>query len=412
MRKLIILTNAFMIAAFSAPADAMPPETLIAEAVDASPMVMAAKADLDRARATAKRLRVGDYEVIVSGSGGRRTVDDPAMGDSEYTEWSAGLSRTVRLPGKRGADRELASLEIEKADAAYERARRNALLEFVSLWTDWRAADEASRAARRLADDARQLAGAEEKAVELGASRRIYVDQLRAEAGLLGLEADRKANEAENAKANLAAAFPALVLPATPDALGWDTTRITALLDANGFESAAVREAQLALDQMQTTAKRARLDRLPDPTFGVQVANEFGGNETSLMATVSIPLGGRARRAAAAEAGSQAVAAAARLRAAELDAERRFGQAKRAAEIAARNLSNAEASVRTARDAMDRLNKGYAMGAVNLGDLTATRRTLTMTEQALVDYRVAAERAYLTLAILNGSFGKSLTPID
>ncbi|WP_375210602.1 TolC family protein [Hyphococcus sp.] len=412
MRKLIILTNAFMIAAFSAPADAMPPETLIAEAVDASPMVMAAKADLDRARATAKRLRVGDYEVIVSGSGGRRTVDDPAMGDSEYTEWSAGLSRTVRLPGKRGADRELASLEIEKADAAYERARRNALLEFVSLWTDWRAADEASRAARRLADDARQLAGAEEKAVELGASRRIYVDQLRAEAGLLGLEADRKANEAENAKANLAAAFPALVLPATPDALGWDTTRITALLDANGFESAAVREAQLALDQMQTTAKRARLDRLPDPTFGVQVANEFGGNETSLMATVSIPLGGRARRAAAAEAGSQAVAAAARLRAAELDAERRFGQAKRAAEIAARNLSNAEASVRTARDAMDRLKKGYAMGAVNLGDLTATRRTLTMTEQALVDYRVAAERAYLTLAILNGSFGKSLTPID
>lgn len=412
MRKLIILTNAFMIAAFSAPAAAMPPETLIAEAVDASPMVMAAKADLDRARATAKRLRVGDYEVIVSGSGGRRTVDDPAMGDSEYTEWSAGLSRTVRLPGKRGADRELASLEIEKAGAAYERARRNALLEFVSLWTDWRAADEASRTARRLADDARQLAGAEEKAVELGASRRIYVDQLRAEAGLLGLEADRIANEAENAKANLAAAFPAVVLPATPDALGWDATRITALLDANGFESAAVREAQLALDQTQTTAKRARLDRLPDPTFGVQVANEFGGNETSLMATVSIPLGGRARRAAAAEAGSQAVAAAARLRAAELDAERRFGQAKRAAEIAARNLSNAEASVRMARDAMDRLKKGYAMGAVNLGDLTATRRTLTMTEQALVDYRVAAERAYLTLAILNGSFGKSLTPID
>ena len=170
------MANAFVIAAFSAPAAAMPPETLIAEAVDASPMVMAAKADLDRARATAKRLRVGDYEVIVSGSGGRRTVDDPAMGDSEYTEWSAGLSRTVRLPGKRGADRELASLEIEKAGAAYERARRNALLEFVSFWTDWRAADEASRTARRLADDARQLAGAEEKAVELGASRRIYVD--------------------------------------------------------------------------------------------------------------------------------------------------------------------------------------------------------------------------------------------
>lgn len=412
MRKLVTLMSACFIAAFSAPAAAMPPEPLIAEAVNASPMVIAAKADLDRAHATAKRLRVGDYEVVVSGSGGRRTVDNPVAGESDYTEWSAGVSRTVRLPGKRGVDRDLASLEIEKAAAAYAKSRRNALLEFVTLWTDWRAADEASRTARRLADDALQLADAEEKAVELGASRRIYVDQLRAEAGLLGLEADRKANEADNAKATLAAVFPDLVMPATPGALDWDAARLATLLEANDFESAAVREARLLLDQMETKAKRARLDRLPDPTFGVQFANEFGGNETSVMATVSIPLGGRARSAAAAEAGSQAVAAAARLRAAELDAQRRYDQAKRAAQIASRNLNNAEASVLTARDAMDRLNKGYAMGAVNLSDLTTTRRTLTMTEQTLVNYRVAAERAYLTLAVLNDNFGNSLADIE
>ncbi|PQA86475.1 TolC family protein [Hyphococcus luteus] len=405
MRRLMTITAACVIAAAGAPAAALPPEPLIAEAVDASPMVMAAKADLDRARATARRLRVGDYEVVVSGSGGRRTVDDPGAGESEYTEWNAGLSRTMRLPGKRSADKKLASLEIEKANAAYARARRDALLEFVTLWTDWRAAVDASKTARRLADDALELADAEGKAVDLGASRRIYVDQLRAEAGLLSLEADRKTIEAENAKANLAAAFPDLVMPAKPGALDWDEARIAALLmETEMAKSATVREARLALDQMEAKAKRVRLDRLPDPTFGVQVANEFGGNETSIMATVSIPLSGRARSAAAAEAGSQAVAAAARLRAAELDAARRYDQAKRAARLASKNLNNAENSVITARDAMDRLKKGYAMGAVNLSDLTTTRRTLMMTEQALVDYRVAAERAYLTLAVLNNGF--------
>ncbi len=406
MRNLITFTGCLM-TCLAAPAAAMPPEPLIAEAVDASPMVMAVKADLDRARATAARLRIGEYEVVVSGSGGRRTVDNPVAGESEYTEWNAGLSRTVRLPSKYSADKDLASLEIEKAEAAYTRARRDALLEFVVLWTDWRRAAEALQTAHRLADDALQLADAEAKAVDLGASRRIYADQLRAEASLLQLEADRKSIDAENAKSNLAAAFPDLVMPEKPDALGWDEARIAALIETGTTDSAAVREARLALDQMQTKARRARLDWLPDPTFGVQFSNEFGGNETSVMATVSIPLSGRVRRAASAEAGSQAVVAAARLKAAELDAARRYEQAERMAQAASKNLDNAEQAALKARDAMERLKKGYAIGAVNLSDLISTRRVLTLTEQALVEYHVAAERAYLTLAVLKDAFGSS-----
>lgn len=409
MCRLFFVIIAFKVAALGASAVAMPPEPLIAAAVDASPMVVAAKADLDRAYATARRLRIGEYEVVLSGSAGRRSIDDPAAGEVGYPEWNAGLSRTIRLPGKRGADEELAAIEIEKAIATYEKERRNALLEFVALWTDWRAAYESLLTARRLADSALQLAAAEEKAVELGASRRIYADQLRAESGLFQLEAERNYIEEQNSRANLAAAFPDLVMPEAPDALEWDAVRIAALLEANEFESAAVREAQLTLDQMLTTAKRARLDRLPDPTFGVQIANEFGGNETSVMATVSIPLGGRARSAAVSEAGSRAVAAAAWLKAAELDSRRRFEQAKRAALIASRTLSNAEASVLTARDAMERLKRGYAMGSVNLNDLTATRRILTVTEQALVDHRIAAERAYLEFAVLNDAFASGAT---
>lgn len=140
-------------------------------------------------------------------------------------------------------------------------------------------------------------------------------------------------------------------------------------------------------------AKSSVMNRTPDPTFGVQFSNEFGGNETSVMATASISLSGRVRRAASAEAGSQAVAAAARLRAAELDAARRYQQAQHMARTASKNLDSAEQAALKARYAMDRLKKGYAIGAVNLSDLISTRRVLTLTEQALVDYHVAAERA-------------------
>jgi cobalt-zinc-cadmium efflux system outer membrane protein len=409
-RRRIIAASLIALAAATGPAAALPPEPLIAEAVDASPMMKAAKAEVERARATARRLRVGEYEIVVSGSTGNHTVDEPAVGSADYTEWNAGLSRTVRLPPKRNADKTIADLEIKKAEAAYARTHRSALLEFVSIWTNWRRAYEASQTERKLAEDAQQLAAAEQQAVSLGASRQIYVDQLRADAGLLKLQADQRTIDAQNAESDLAAAFPDFVMPAKPDALSWNDARITSLLATNAADSAVVREARLTLEQMQAQTRRARLDNLPDPTLGVEFSNEFGGRETRLMATLSIPLGGRARRAAADEAGSKAAAATARLRAAEMDETRRYNRAKRAAMTASTNLKTAKAAAQTARDAMDRLRKGYAMGAVNLSDLVTSQRTLSLTEQALVDYRIAAEQAYLVLAVLNGKFGSA--PIE
>ncbi len=404
MRIMIVLSATVFAVDGIDTAAAMPPENLISEAVDASPMVAVARTDLERAQATARRLRVGDYEVQLSGAGGRRTVDSPISGDTEFTEWNAGLSRTIRLPGKRSIDKDLASLEIEKATAAFSRVRQQALLEFVSLWTDWRRASEAAATALRLADDAQMLADRETEAVALGASRQIYVDQLRAEAGLLLLEANQRGVEAENAKADLAATFPDLVLPEKATAFQWDDAQLASLMETDAREFASVREARFAFEQTKTKARRARLNRLPDPTLGVQFSNEFAGNETSLMATVSIPIGGRARGGAAAEAQSMAATAAVKLRAMEIDAARRLDQAKRAAKAAAMNLETAEQAVVRARDAMARLQEGYSIGAVNLSDLISTRRTLTRTEQALVDYRIAAESAFLKLAVLNEVF--------
>lgn len=371
------------------------PGALILEAANASPQTQAAKSAVTEARAAAGRLRAGEYEVQLTGSVGQRTAEDALRGDLEYTEWSAGLSRAVRLPGKRGTDRDLADIGIALAEARYAKTRQEVMLNFAELWAEWNYATDAAEMSRRLAEDAERIAGREDKSLELGASRAIYVDQLRADAGLLRLEASRRKLDAENARDRLSAMFPGLNVSdveITPD-----VDQITTLLAEPAPDLAAVQAARLSLAQAEARAKRSRLDRAPDPTLGVSYGNEFGGRETSVMATLSIPLGGRARNAASREANARVTSASAELRAAELEATRWLDQTRREALTAAATLQRVETAAATARDAMERLEKGYAMKAVNLGDLITTRRALAQTEMALVEHRSMAQKAYLRL---------------
>lgn len=377
-------------------------DALIAAAADASPTVEAAEKAAAAARAAARGLRAGPYEVQASGSVGRRTVDDAVVGDLEYTEWSAGLSRGVRLPGKRRADAGLAEIEIALADARRRLAREEAMLAFVDLWADWRAAVDAAGTARRLADDAARLAEAEGKALTLGAGRAIYVDQLRADAGLLALDAAQRDLDAENARARLASQFPGLAFEDID--IEVDTDRIEELLAAPAPDPAAVEAARLALQRARSQARRARLDRVPDPTVGVSYGNEFGGRETSVMATLSVPIGGRSRAANAKMTDAAVGRAAAELRVAELEATRRLGQYQREAMAAGRNLKQAEAAMNAARSASSRLQDGYDMKAVGLGELTAARRNLAQTETELTAYRAKIRRSFLRLLVIRGDY--------
>lgn len=384
----------------SRPVAALPPVELIREAIDVAPALEAARANVERAKATARRLSIGPYEITAQGGGGRRRVDNALNPDERFTEWQANVSRSVRLPGKRAVDKDLGYIEIAMAEADLAAARRAAQMTFTTLWSQWRSAYEAAAFALQTAQQAKALADAGQKGVEAGGARAVDVDQLSAWAGFYALEANAAEVSSGNAKAALQAAFPTLSLPAIPSPLTWDEAYIAELLLAQSATSPNVTRAELAADQAALTEQRARQNRIPDPTFGFQMTNEFGGQEKSFLASVSIPLSGRARAASAQEAKARSTSAAAQLRAAQLEAERRIDTAKRAARAALLSLKQAQEAQTKITGVLNRFEQGRREGGVSFTQVMTARRNFYDTQQALIARRIAAEQVLMELAVL------------
>lgn len=411
MNRSLILIAAMVAAGFPGRGAALPPEPVLRSAIESSPSLDIAEAMLARAEAEATRLRVGDYEVVASGGAGQRRLDVLPDGVDRFTEWNVGVSRKIRMPNKRSMDQERARLTLELAEVQLQQARQEAWLDFVSLWSDWRLASESAALSLRLAADAERLAEAESRAAEKGGSRAYIVEQLRAEAALRRLDAQGADLDAREARAMLSARFPELALPERAEGLPADKI-VSPSIDVAGLVLPAVRAAQLADELSTINAKRSRADQLPDPTVGLAFSNEFGGEETSLMANLSIPLGGRARRAQADARESDAAVAAARLVRARRDAERQLLTASRAAALSAERFRRADEASALANRAVGRLEEGRRLGAVDLTELIAARRTFVIAEQALVEHRIEAERALETLIVLSeGDPARSLAEL-
>lgn len=235
-------------------------------------------------------------------------IDDPLASEDRYTEWAAGVSRTVRLPGKQRIDRDLARLEIELANAAFDQTLYEERLTFADLWRDWVLADLLTETSDAQAAEADHLAELEQLRVNKGAGRQIRADQLGAEASLVRFQAEQDKLTAAAARIALMARYPEIVLPPHPPMLDLSRAEIALMLESSADSSPSYHAAQLVGELARARARRARSDQMPDPTLGIEFTNEFGG-ETSLVARVTIPIGGVARREEAREmAGSATVA--------------------------------------------------------------------------------------------------------
>jgi len=268
---------------------------IMEQSIRTSPSVFTAEADLDRASATASRIASGPYEFEVNASGGQRRMDNPLASESRYTEWAAGVSRTIRLPGKKRIDQDLARIETDLAGSTLDQALHLERREFAMLWSEWRSADLLRETSSVQAEEALRIAELEQVAVDKGAERQIRADQLAAAAALLQLQADQDRSAAEVARAALTSRYPDIAFPARPIPLELGDSAIAGLLDASIERMPAWRNSQLVAEQARLQAQRARLEKTPDPTLGLEFTNEFGGAETSIMARVTIPIGGSTR---------------------------------------------------------------------------------------------------------------------
>ncbi|MEO1963831.1 TolC family protein [Hyphomonas sp.] len=391
-----------LVLAQPAAAQTDPVVDLMEQAIRTSPTYRSAKADVDRASASARRIASGPYEFEINASGGQRKIDDPLASENRYTEWSAGISRTVRLPGKRQVDANLAQLETDLAGTGLDQSLFAEREKFAMLWSAWRRADLLSASSASQAAEALRIAELQQIAVDKGAERQIRADQLAAEAGLLQLQAEQDRTAAQVARAALVARYPDIVFPETTAPLDVSGAMIDPLFEATAEDTPAYRRAGLLAQQAKLKAQRARMEKRPDPTFGLDFGNEFGGSETSVMARVSIPIGGSARRAYAQEMSATATVA-------ELDRVTAQREAFQAVQSARQSLGAAmtlyEKSLETAessRKILETIQKGYDYGEITITEFLNGRRALISAERTVAEQRARLESDVLHLLALTG----------
>lgn len=364
----------------------LPAESAVREAVAQSPDVLTAEARRDAVLARADGIRAGTAETVVRAIGQGRQVRDPS---ERHAEGQIAVERPLRLWGKAQADGQLADAAAEAGQLAVKDARHEASRQILALWFGAVRAGQARQAAQENAKAAADLAALTARRVQLGDASRLdaelaAADRARTEAALATAVAAE-----QTAQAELRARFPGLghpsfsadtVLPALPQEPP-DRLRTQYIQDSHEYRLAMAEEVQA-----QQMAKRADLERRPDPTVGMFVTVERGGAERIMGVSVAMPIGSVHRRSAALAAAAEAEAAARR----RLGSERRLGAEF---DVLYGNLQGKRASAQAQMEAVtlqksasDRATRSYRAGESGLTELLATRRSLA---EALLAERLA-----------------------
>jgi outer membrane protein TolC len=363
----------------------LPPAALALRAIERVPEVQAAAAVLARAEAEARLRAVGPHETQLTVVPQRRRVE----GSRTFNEWEAGISRGVRWPGKARLDREIGARGVEAARLDLADAHHAAARRLLALWSNWQRAtvlaQEQHNQVTLWARDRKAIA----RRVELGDAAlrdRIAADAALAQARAAAIQADA---EAQSARRMLTSAFPDLPLPSrvrlgtAPPVLPGSDANWSRLILERSHEIGA---AQARVRMRQAEARRARADRLADPTIGIRVLNDLGGRERAVGLVLSIPIGVRQRGAQAAVADADALAEEAQAAMVQRDVSRDAREVvARARSIHAVWQSRAVA-LKAAQDSAAREERAYALGESGLAELLAARR---VEREAALDERRA-----------------------
>lgn len=355
-------------------ASELPPPDAVARALDHSPLLQAAGHRVDAEQANKERLQAGAHEwALQMGAQRRRTL---APGEARYNEWNAGLARAFRLPGKAALDGELGDKGVEIARMAHEDQRHESSRLLLHYWFTWLRARESAGLWQAQVELLERQAQTVARRRQLGDAARIETMQADAAAAAAGAQLTQAVAAAAASAEDIRRLFPELPLPerialSQPQAPnGTEQAWIDAIVTSSHELSAARLEAERA----RLGTRRSQQEEMPDPTLGVHVGHERGGEERILGLTLSVPLPGAARRAASAAAGAEAAASAAReagvLRRVSADAARLYLSAN----ASLRGWQGSAAAARQLTQAADLTARAYQLGEGTLTEVLAARR--------------------------------------
>lgn len=364
--------------------------------LEQDPGVAAARAGLEVALRKARLLDSSPYEWTArAGTQERELSDGP-----HYGEWSVGIERTIRLPGKATADRNLGKTTIEASEAAYGEALHESARHLLTLWLDWQAAEHASELTADNLKAVEDSFAAVEKRVRAGDAATLDASIAKAEMAEQKRLHNDALTQASSAWARLSTRYPGInrqvvTLP-NPTPLDDDVESLRNRILAQSDELKIV-ESALKLSQFQ--AARADAERIPDPTVGVHAGWESAGRERVAGVSLSIPLAGSARtqnheRALAA---MQVSLQDLELKKRELDAE--IASAVASARGAYESVRLAQEGAQAARDNARLMQRAYSLGEAELQILLLTRRQETTAMSAVLMAQVTALKAYFGLIL-------------
>ena len=289
----------------------LPPAEIVLRVLRANPSVQAAGSNLQAEEANRSRLEAGQYEWNVRlGSQQRKTTPNNNPNE-RFNEWNAALERPLRLPGKAALDAELGAAGIALAQTAQGDALHETSRNLLKSWFVWlKEGATATQWTEQLTLLDQQTKSVKRRQ-QLGDAARL--ESILSEAAFA--QADAQLAQAKvrerSAAEDLRRRFPGLPLDkperiAEPSAI---TGSAQDWLDAILAESHELGIARNETQKAQAQAGRSNRDRVPDPTLGVHVSSERGGEDHILGAYISIPLPGGARRSASDAAYAQANAA-------------------------------------------------------------------------------------------------------
>jgi outer membrane protein TolC len=379
----------------SAFAAALPPEALAKAAVDAYPDVSRAKADLALARARSRELAAGPYEFVLNAN----TADN-------YPKFTWDIGRSIRLPGKAALDRKAGQLGVEAAQDMVDDARHQTGIMLSDAWYAWVQAEATLALDRDIEASARKDFDAVQKREALKDASRFDLEQ--AEAALASAVAHRSLSEgqAETARLVLMRSFPELPMPARPPALPEPPALehpVGEWADITVKSSHEIAIADFQAQKAEVEARRAKLDRTPDPMVGIRgVPDPTPGGGYQMKGVgfyVAVPIGG-GRRAAQAEA-SAAQASAAQINLMKVRRESAALGERNAITSNSTRLAwrSAQAAVEATEAVAKRTQRGYELGELDLAQTLLTSRQLNEMKRAEVAARVEAWKAVTHLRL-------------
>ncbi len=395
MLGLLLISNGALAGTSINPAGFLPIE-IARPLLEQDPGVAAARAGLDVALQEAGILDKSPYEWTARTTGQQRSLDS----GQRFNEWNVGIERTIRLPAKASADRNIGKATIEESRARYGEALHEAARELMRLTIDWLVADKAYQLTQNnlltlekslLTVEKRVLAGDAAK-LDLNVAGAELADQKR-------LDNDAK-TQAAATWLRLSNRFPGIgreviVLPAPvpiAESVAYWQERIL-------LENHELKTMQARMKIAQAQSDRARADKTPDPTIGVFTASEFGGQERFSGISVSIPIPGGTRNSGYAKSIAQINVAReeAEIKKRQLNAEVASAVVTAKGDYDSTQIANEGAQAMQMN--ADLMQRAYVLGETDLQTLLLARRQSATAMGNVLQAQAAALKSYYGLLV-------------